>query len=67
MNITAKELSGQHIGKQFEVIVPGYDGTPVTGNIYRINHYPGWTKIILGPTRSVSLDHDTPITIQEGQ
>lgn len=67
MNITAKELSGIHIGKRFELIIPGYDGTPVTGTIYKFTQYRGWTKITIGAKRKVTIDHDTPITIQEGQ
>lgn len=67
MNITAKELSGMHIGKQFEVVVPGYDGTPVTGTVKQIRQYRTWVEIKFSSTRGVALDHDTPITIQEGQ
>lgn len=67
MNLTAQQLSGEHIGKQFEVIIPGYDGTPVTGTIYKFTQYRGWTKIRIGTKRTITLDHYTPITIQEEQ
>lgn len=67
MKLTAKELSGMHIGKQFEVIVPDYDGKPVTGTIYKFSQHRDWTKIYLSTTRSVSVEHDAPITIQEGE
>lgn len=67
MNITAKELSGMHIGKQFEIAAPGYDGTPVVGVIQQIRQYRTWTEIQMSLTRGVDVPHDTPITIQEGQ
>lgn len=66
-NLTAKELSGEHIGKRVEVIVPGYDGTPVTGTIRQICQSSSWTEIKTSYTRGVSVPHNTPITIQEGQ
>lgn len=66
MNITAKELSGQHIGKT--VTIPGKDAT-YTGRITMITQRYDATAIQIrdGALYGVHVPNNTPITIQEGQ
>lgn len=66
MNITAKELSGNHIGKTVTVANIG------TATIWSIEHVEGFTRVRLDPrmengTHTLLLRHDIEVTIQEGQ
>ncbi|QEP06173.1 hypothetical protein [Glutamicibacter sp. ZJUTW] len=64
MNITAKELSGNHISKTITTPIG------ITGNIAAIDHEEDGTWVHLDPPTSsgihtLELNPDTPITIQE--
>ena len=67
MNITAKELSGEHIGKHISVVIPGFNGEPVTGEIWHVYQMYEHTEIIIPGAGTARVPHNTPITIQEGQ
>lgn len=66
MNITAKELSGMHLGKT--VTIPG-NGTTHNGRITKITQSYEATAIQIRDRAlyGVHVPHNTPITIQEGQ
>lgn len=67
MNITAKELSGQHIGKT--VTICRKNGKPWRqGQIKDIMHDSEHTHIDLeNAIHLLTMPNGTPITIQEGQ
>lgn len=69
MNITAKELSGVHIGKAITVILDGLhlETERHTGILYAVSHGSRLVSVTLGIARIEGIPHDTPITIQEGQ
>jgi hypothetical protein len=67
MTLTAKELSGTHIGKRVTFPNPALSNHTVRAEIYSIEHRGDQTKIRM-PNHSwywVPTDH--PITIQEEQ
>lgn len=64
MNITAKELSGERIGKTITTPIG------ITGNITAIDHEEDGTWVHLDPPtasgiHTLELNPNTPITIQE--
>lgn len=66
MNITAKELSGLHIGKTVTSPIG------ISGTIDTIEQAETCTRVHLNPPtpdgiHTLELNHNTPITIQEGQ
>lgn len=66
MNITAKELSGNHIGKTVTSPIG------ISGTIDAIHHEEDGTWVHLDPptasgVHTIVLNPNTPITIQEGQ
>lgn len=67
MNLTAQQLSGEHIGKTVTV----HDSHPYTGTLddTEINqHGLIWVDITRGEVNHCALlNPNTPITIQEGQ
>lgn len=67
MNITAKELSGRHLGKTVTFVVPGYNGEPITKRLQQIRHYATFVSLHFSSTNSACVEPWTPITIQEGQ
>lgn len=67
MNITAKELSGEHIGKTVTV-EDRYARELVTSPLLSIWHNRMTVKLrFLNRIDAVYADPDTPITIQEEQ
>lgn len=67
MNITAKELSGQHIGKTVTV-EDRYTNESVTSPLVAIWHSRVTTKLSFrNRNEDVYANPNTPITIQEGQ
>lgn len=65
MNITAKELSGMHLGKP--VIIKTKDGETTTGTITEIIQRNSETiEITISGIAHISTEQ-TPITIQEGE
>lgn len=67
MNITAKELSGMHLGKTVTV-EDRYTGESVTSPLVAIWHNRVTAKLSFrNRNDAVYANPDTPITIQEGQ
>ncbi|WP_417372996.1 hypothetical protein [Glutamicibacter protophormiae] len=77
MNLTAKELSGKHIGKTITV---EYRRSTVTGELDKIEHereitasdwggnpaaYQYWATLTIGGIVQNAIGGNTPITIQE--
>ena len=77
MNLTVKELSGQHIGKTVTV---EYRRSTVTGELDKIEHereitasgwggnpvaYQYWATLTIGGIVQNAIGGNTPITIQE--
>lgn len=67
VNLTAKQLSGEHIGKTVTFVVPGFNDTPITGEIWHVYQMYDRTEILMPQRGTARVPHETPITIQEGQ
>lgn len=69
MNITAKELSGMHIGGKFLITnITSFGGWRT---VLKVDQRKESVEIVCenrrGGTVTVELPHNTPITIQEGK